>query len=81
MPFEDARSNLEDILAGVRLVEQFVDGMNLDSYRRDEKTQAAVGRKLLVISEAAVRLKGDAETLCPGVPWRDIRGSGNWLRH
>jgi uncharacterized protein with HEPN domain len=81
MPFEDARSNLEDILASVRLVEQFVDGMNLDSYRRDEKTQAAVERKLLVISEAAVRLKGDAETLCPGVPWRDSRGSGNWLRH
>jgi uncharacterized protein with HEPN domain len=19
--------------------------------------------------------------LCPGLPWRDIRGIGNWLRH
>ena len=81
MPFEDARSHLEDILASIRLVEQFVDGMDLDGYRRDEKTQAAVERKLLVISEAAVRLKDDAEILCPGLPWRDIRGSGNWLRH
>lgn len=36
---------------------------------------------MLIISEAAVRLKEDAELHCPGVPWRDIRGSGNWLRH
>ncbi|MGD0829949.1 MAG: HepT-like ribonuclease domain-containing protein [Terracidiphilus sp.] len=48
---------------------------------RDEKTQAAVERKLLILSEAAIRLKDDAEVLCPGIPRRDIGGSGNWLRH
>jgi uncharacterized protein with HEPN domain len=26
-------------------------------------------------------LNAAAEALCPGVPWRDIRGIGNWLRH
>jgi len=36
---------------------------------------------VLIISEAAVRLGEDAEFLCPGLPWRDIRGIGNWLRH
>jgi uncharacterized protein with HEPN domain len=36
---------------------------------------------LLVISEAARRLGDDADTLCPGMPWDDIRGIGNWLRH
>ena len=25
--------------------------------------------------------RDDAETLCPAVPWRDVRGIGNWLRH
>jgi uncharacterized protein with HEPN domain len=34
-----------------------------------------------VISEAATRLGDEAETLCPGLKWRDIRGIGNWLRH
>jgi len=34
-----------------------------------------------VISEAAVRLGEDGERLCPGPPWGDIRGIGNWLRH
>lgn len=61
MPFEDARSHLDDILESIRLVEQFVAGMDLEAYGRDEKTQAAVERKMLIISEAAVRLKEDAE--------------------
>ena len=55
--------------------------MDLDSFRQDPKTIAAVERKLQVISEAAVRLGERAEALCPGLPWRDIRGIGNWLRH
>jgi len=42
---------------------------------------AATERKLLSISEAAVRLGDEAENLCPGIRWRDIRGIGNWLRH
>ena len=33
------------------------------------------------INEAAIRPKDAAETVCPEVPWRDIRGIGNWLRH
>lgn len=55
--------------------------MDLDGFRSDSKTQAAVERKMPIISEAAFRLKDEAETLCPGVPWRDVRGIGNWLRH
>ncbi|MGD0522290.1 MAG: HepT-like ribonuclease domain-containing protein [Terracidiphilus sp.] len=81
MPFEDSRSNLGDILQSILLIEQFVMGMDFEAYRRDEKTQAAVERKMLIISEAAIRLKDEAEALCPDVPWRDIRGIGNWLRH
>ena len=38
-------------------------------------------RELLIISEAAIRLGTAAESRCPGAPWRDIRGMGNWLRH
>lgn len=81
MPFDDIRSHLGDILESTLLIEKFVQGMDLESFRRDDKTQAAVERKMLIISEAAIRLKDDAELFCPGVPWRDIRGIGNWLRH
>jgi len=65
----------------ILLIEQFVFGMNRADYVRDLKTQSAVERKMLVISEAAVRLGDKVEYLYPAVPWRDIRGIGNWLRH
>ena len=55
--------------------------MDSETFRADTKTIAAVERKLQVISEAAVRLGDQAEMLCPGLPWRNIRGIGNWLRH
>jgi uncharacterized protein with HEPN domain len=42
---------------------------------------AAVERKLQIVSEAAIRLGDEAERRCPDLPWRDIRGIGNQLRH
>jgi uncharacterized protein with HEPN domain len=63
------------------MIIQFVRDMDLEAFREDPKTVAAVERKLLLISETAVRLGDDAECLCPGLPWRNIRGIGNWLRH
>ena len=55
--------------------------MDFEAFRDDPKTVAAVERKLQIISEAAIRLGSVAEDRCPGLPWRDIRGMGNWLRH
>jgi uncharacterized protein with HEPN domain len=55
--------------------------MDSDGFRKDPRTVAAVERKLLVISEAAIRLGQEAELRCPGPPWGEIRGIGNWLRH
>ncbi|WP_420238749.1 DUF86 domain-containing protein [Telmatobacter bradus] len=65
----------------IGLIESFIDGMQLEDFRFDAKTQAAVERKMQIISEAAIRLRDRADELCPGLPWRDIRGMGNWLRH
>ena len=63
------------------MIEDFTSGMDFETFRADPKTVAAVERKLLLISEAAVRLGDRADILCPGMPWRNIRGIGNWLRH
>ena len=63
------------------MIETFVSGMNFEAFRGDLKTIAAVERKLQIVSEAAVRLGSEAERRCPGLPWRDIRGIGNHLRH
>jgi uncharacterized protein with HEPN domain len=63
------------------MIERFTAGLDFDNFREDPKTIAAVERKLLVLSEAAIRLGNEAETRCPDVAWREIRGIGNWLRH
>ena len=81
MPFREPALPLRDIVEAVISIEQFTAGMNLDEFRSDPKTVSAVERKILLVSEAAVRLGDEAERLCPGQPWRDIRGIGNWLRH
>ena len=55
--------------------------MDFEAFRANAMVVAAVERKLQIISEAAIRLAGEAERVCPGVPWRDVRGIGNQLRH
>ena len=72
---------LRDIVEAIGWIETFTAGMDLDGFREDHRTIAAVERKLLVISEAAIRLGDEADILCPDQPWPSIRGTGNWLRH
>jgi len=81
LPFSEDSLSLADIRDAVAAIEQFTRDMDFDAFREDPKTIAAVERKLQVISEAAVRLGEQAERLCPGLPWHNIRGIGNWLRH
>ena len=64
---------LRDIVDAIGMIEIFTVGMELDEFRDDPKTVAAVERKLQVISEGAIRLGGAAETRCPGM----MRGIGN----
>ena len=81
MPFRDLRSWLYDIAEAIEDIEDFTLGMDFESFKGDPKTVAAVERKIARIGEAAVRLDDDGPALCPELPWSDIRGIGNWLRH
>lgn len=70
-----------DIWDAIAMIDQFTSGMDFQAFRSDPMAVAAVERKLQIISEAAIRLAGDAERFCSGLPWRDIQGIGNQLRH
>jgi uncharacterized protein with HEPN domain len=72
---------LKDIAQYTDRLEAHIAGMAFEMFRGDVKTIDAVERNLQRISEAAIRLGPQAETLCPGPAWPDIRGLGNWLRH
>jgi uncharacterized protein with HEPN domain len=81
LPFRDPVDGLSDIRDAIGMIERFTEGMDFEAFREDPKTVAAVERKLLVISEAAIRLGEQGPVLCPDQPWHKIRGTGNWIRH
>ena len=82
MPFRDTPAKLlEDILTDIAKIERFMQGVDYAAFEQDDQVAYAVKYALLRISEAAHRLKDVAAELCPDVPWRDIRGIGNRLRH
>ncbi len=62
-------------------IEQHTAGMDSTAFAGDKKTNDAVERCLERISEASKKLGSLAEDLCPGIPWSQLRGLGNFLRH
>jgi uncharacterized protein with HEPN domain len=81
VPFRNAQTHFEDILQSIDHIEEFLAGIDFEGYREDRKTRSAVERELQIITEAAIRLGDEAETLCPGPDWKGFRGMGNILRH
>jgi uncharacterized protein with HEPN domain len=59
----------------------FIGDMNFSMYQRDEKTKAAVERKMQILTEAVIRLEMEVAAAYPEIDWKGYRGMGNFLRH
>jgi uncharacterized protein with HEPN domain len=59
----------------------FIGDMTLPTYQRDEKTKAAVERKMQILTEAVIRLGMEGAEAYPEIDWKGYRGMGNLLRH
>jgi uncharacterized protein with HEPN domain len=81
LPSERRVRRFEEILDNIIRIERFTAGLEFEAFCRNEETFYAVLHALLIISEAARRLQGDAEALAPEQPWQAIRSLGNVLRH
>lgn len=81
MPSRQAARRFQDIVTSIERIERYCHGLDFPQFTADERTVDAVERCLARISEAAAKLGDEAQTLCPGQPWPDIRGLGNHLRH
>jgi uncharacterized protein with HEPN domain len=60
VPFRDTRRHLEDALEAIDKIDQFMGGLDLEAYREDEKTQAAIERKIQILTEAIIRLEDES---------------------
>jgi uncharacterized protein with HEPN domain len=78
VPSSDPVQRLEDILENIIRIEKYTADMDCTSFLEDHKTYDAVERCLERISEAATKLAGAAEVMCPGIPWFAIRSLGNF---
>ncbi len=81
MPFKNARRHFQDLLESIDWIEEYTYGVPFEVYLQLREKRSAVERELQIVTEAAFRLGEDADVLCPGQNWRDIRGLGNTLRH
>ncbi len=81
MPSSNPHLAFGDIVENIDRILDYTAGMTEESFSGDQKTVDATERCLSRISEAAVKLGDDADKHAPGLPWSDIRGLGNHLRH
>jgi len=82
LPFDDPERLLRDILESIEQIDQFTVDMDFAAYERDEKTKAAVERKIQILTEAVIRLEQvQGREECSEIDWSAYRGMGNFLRH
>ncbi len=72
---------LKDILESMESIENFVKGMEFESFKRDDKTSSAVIRKFEIIGEAAKNVPDTVKERHPDVPWKEMAGMRDKLIH
>jgi len=72
---------LKDILAAIESIEDFIAGMDLDTFQIDDKTTSAVMRKLEIIGEAVKQIPDEIRQNYSQVPWKEMAGMRDKLIH
>jgi uncharacterized protein with HEPN domain len=75
------RLYLEHISEAIAIIERRIAGKTLDDLMADDVLRDAIERRIEVISEASRRLPADMKARHPEVPWQNVAGIGNVLRH
>ena len=77
----DYRLYLRDIFAAMIAIQEFIEGMDFETFIEDDKTASAVIRKLEIIGEATKNVPEEIRQNYPQVPWRQMAGMRDRLIH
>ncbi len=72
---------LDDMLRFCRLAQEFLQGMDVESFRGDLKTQSSVIHQLMLLGEAATRLSTEIRNQLSQITWKKVVGMRNKLIH
>lgn len=75
------RIYLEDMLSATEKALSFVQGLDEDSFGKNEEKVYAVIRALEILGEAAKHIPLSVRRKHPGVPWQKIAGTRDRLIH
>jgi uncharacterized protein with HEPN domain len=75
------RPALRASLEAIEGIENSVRGKTIDDFSADWLLRHGVQRGIEIISEAARRIPAELQAAQPEVPWAQIMGIGNVLRH
>ncbi len=81
MSKRDWKLFIEDVLESIELIEKYVEGMNLDDFRRDRKTIDAVVRNFVIIGEASKHIPDEVKNKSSNVDWQGMVGFRNRIIH
>lgn len=81
MPSKRPGERFREIIEEIDFIDETLHDLDFQAFLGDSVKRHAVERAFAIISEAAVKLGDDADLYAPGIPWRNIRGIGNFIRH
>ena len=71
----------DQILEAITNIYADIEAKDLESFRADRRIRQLVERNLEILSEASRRLPDEFKQRESDIPWRNIAGIGNVLRH
>jgi uncharacterized protein with HEPN domain len=77
----DPRLYIEDILEAIAHIEADTGGLDFERFAADRRVRQLVERNIEILSEASRRIPTSLKAAEPDIPWREIAGIGNVLRH
>ncbi|MEN8265323.1 MAG: DUF86 domain-containing protein [Nitrospirota bacterium] len=72
---------IEDILIAMDKASSFIEGINFDDFKSDDKTIFAVVRAIEIIGEATKHIPEDARQKYSEIPWKEMAGMRDVLIH
>jgi uncharacterized protein with HEPN domain len=72
---------LKDILKAIEAIERFTEGIDFETFSRDDMRSSAVIRKFEIIGEAAKHIPDPIKQKYPDVPWKGMAGFRDRLIH